>query len=51
MDTATRIRVFIDAADVCDAMDAVQNSATDGVPTYIADLKSSPRLKAGDSRL
>lgn len=43
MTDATRIRVFIDGADVCDAMDAVQNSATDGVPAYITDVVTRVR--------
>lgn len=43
MTDATRIRVFIDGADVCDAMDAVQNSATDGVPEYITDVVTRVR--------
>lgn len=38
MTDATRIRVFIKGDDVCDAMAAVQNSAIDGVPAYIADV-------------
>lgn len=43
MSDATRIRVFIDGADVPDAMDAVHNSATDGVPTYISDVVTRVR--------
>lgn len=43
MTDATRIRVFINGDDVCDAMDAVQNSATDGVPEYISDVVACVR--------
>lgn len=43
MTDATRIRVFIDGADVPDAMDAVLNSATDGVPAYISDVVARVR--------
>ena len=46
MTDATRIRVFINGADVCDAMDAVQNSATDGVPAYITDVVTRVRSAA-----
>lgn len=47
MDNATRIRVFINSADVVDAMDAVQNSATDGVPEYVTDVVTRVRDAAG----
>lgn len=43
MNTATRIRVFIRDTDVPDAMDAVQNSATNGVPAYITDVVARVR--------
>lgn len=43
MTDATRIRVFIDSDDVCDAMAAVQHSTAHGVPEYITDVVARVR--------